>query len=139
MNQFMHLISSTIFIFNYCTIWDDCRAHGARPVQPLPAVRPRHLQPPCHDEEELLSVQRLVQVLRRRHALARRTCSSSAAPSLRPGPRARRAKLAYVTAFFVLGHTGLLWMQYGFRITMVWLVKLITDPFTDVAACYPAR
>ena len=43
-----------------------------------------------------------------------------------------------VTLFFVLGHTGLLWMQYGFRISMVWLVKLITDPFTDVVAYYPA-
>ena len=43
-----------------------------------------------------------------------------------------------VTMFFVLGHTGLLWMQYGFRIAMVWLVKLITDPFTDVAAYYPS-
>jgi glutamate-1-semialdehyde 2,1-aminomutase len=43
-----------------------------------------------------------------------------------------------VTLFFVLGHTGLLWMQYGFKIAMVWLVKLITDPFTDVAAYYPS-
>jgi hypothetical protein len=29
-------------------------------------------------------------------------------------------------------------MQYGFKIAMVWLVKLITDPFTDVAAYYPS-
>ena len=35
-------------------------------------------------------------------------------------------------------HAGLLWMQYGFRISMVWLVKLVTDPFTDVAAYYPS-
>ena len=42
--------------------------------------------------------------------------------------------MAHGDDVFVLGHTGLLWMQYGFRIAMVWLVKLITDPFTDVAA-----
>jgi hypothetical protein len=29
-------------------------------------------------------------------------------------------------------------MQYGFRIASVWLVKLVTDPITDVYAYHPA-
>mmetsp|Transcript_4529 Transcript_4529/g.16236 ORF Transcript_4529/g.16236 Transcript_4529/m.16236 type:complete len:152 (+) Transcript_4529:2045-2500(+) len=43
-----------------------------------------------------------------------------------------------VTIFFVVGHTAMLWLLHGFRIAMVWLLKLLSDPFTDLQAYYPS-
>ena len=143
-NQFMHLISSTIFIFNYYTIWGDCTTTMVLGLFSLFLRQSGHaiFEPPCHDEEELLlgfntrskcfvvagyALAPLVTLLQLSGTV-------NFVQALEPVARS----WLYVTAFFVLGHTGLLWMQYGFRIAMVWLVKLITDPFTDVAAYYPS-
>ncbi len=143
-NQFMHLISSTIFIFNYYTIWGNCTTTMVLGLFSLFLRQSGHaiFEPPCHDEEELLL-----------GFNTRSKCFVVAGYTLAPiitllqlsntvnfvqalEPVAKSWLL--VTLFFVLGHTGLLWMQYGFKIAMVWLVKLITDPFTDVAAYYPS-
>ena len=55
-NQFMHLISSTIFIINYYTIWSNCTATMATGLFSLFLRQSGHaiFEPPCHDEEELL-------------------------------------------------------------------------------------
>jgi glutamate-1-semialdehyde 2,1-aminomutase len=42
----------------------------------------------------------------------------------------------YLTVAVVLGHAVLLVWKYDFRSSMIWLVKLVTDPFTDIAAYY---
>lgn len=143
-NQFMHLISSTIFIFNYYTIWGNCTTTMVLGLFSLFLRQSGHaiFEPPCHDEEELLL-----------GFNTRSKCFVVAGYTLAPvvtllqlsgtynfvqalEPVARSWLL--VTMFFVLGHTALLWLQYGFRIAMVWLVKLVTDPFTDVVAYYPS-
>jgi glutamate-1-semialdehyde 2,1-aminomutase len=100
------------------------------------------MEPPCHDEEELLL-----------GFNTRSKCFVVAGYTLAPLVTLLQLSGSYnfiqalepvakswllVTMFFVLGHTALLWLQYGFRISMVWLVKLITDPFTDVVAYYPS-
>ena len=55
-NQFMHLISSTIFIFNYYTIWGNCTTTMVLGLFSLFLRQSGHaiFEPPCHDEEELL-------------------------------------------------------------------------------------
>ena len=143
-NQFMHLISSTIFIINYCTIWSNCTATMATGLFSLFLRQSGHaiFEPPCHDEEELLlgfntrskcfvvagyTLAPLISLLRLSNDVGFFLTLASIA----------RSWLG-VTLFFVLGHTGLLWMQYGFRISMVWLIKLVTDPFTDVLVYYPS-
>ena len=144
-NQFMHLISSTIFIFNYYTIWGDCTTTMVLGLFSLFLRQSGHaiFEPPCHDEEELLlgfntrskcfvvagyALAPLISLLQ----LSGTVNFVQALASIARG-RGSASRL-----FFVLGHTGLLWMQYGFRIAMVWLVKLITDPFTDVLVYYPS-
>jgi glutamate-1-semialdehyde 2,1-aminomutase len=143
-NQFMHLISSTIFIFNYYTIWGDCTTTMVLGLFSLFLRQSGHaiFEPPCHDEEELLlgfntrskcfvvAGYTLAPIV----TLLQLSGSVNFVQALEPVARS----WLLVTLFFVLGHTGLLWMQYGFKIAMVWLVKLITDPFTDVAAYYPS-
>ena len=42
----------------------------------------------------------------------------------------------FLTLAVILGHMVLLRWKYDFRSSMVWLVKLVTDPFTDIAAYY---
>jgi hypothetical protein len=37
-----------------------------------------------------------------------------------------------ITAFFVFGHVAILSLQYGFVLSMVWFIKFVTDPFTDL-------
>ena len=143
-NQFMHLISSTIFIFNYYTIWGDCTTTMVLGLFSLFLRQSGHaiFEPPCHDEEELLlgfntrskcfvvAGYTLAPIV----TLLQLSGTVNFVQALEPVAKS----WLMVTMFFVLGHTGLLWMQYGFRIAMVWLVKLITDPFTDVAAYYPS-
>jgi glutamate-1-semialdehyde 2,1-aminomutase len=41
-----------------------------------------------------------------------------------------------LTLIAVLGHTALVAWKYDFRSSMIWLIKLLTDPFTDIAAYY---
>ena len=41
------------------------------------------------------------------------------------------------TALVVLGHVARLTPRHGFRNAMIWLVKLITDPLTDIVAYTP--
>jgi len=40
------------------------------------------------------------------------------------------------TFLVVLGRVIYLVRRYDFRTSMIWFVKLITDPFTDIAAYY---
>jgi glutamate-1-semialdehyde 2,1-aminomutase len=42
-----------------------------------------------------------------------------------------------LTLVVVFGRVAYLFRKYNFRISMIWFVKLITDPFTDIAAYSP--
>lgn len=41
-----------------------------------------------------------------------------------------------MTAAVVLGHVAFLAWKHDLWSSMIWFVKLITDPFTDIAAYY---
>jgi hypothetical protein len=42
----------------------------------------------------------------------------------------------YMTGAVVLGHVAFLAWKHDFWSSMIWFVKLVTDPFTDIAAYY---
>jgi glutamate-1-semialdehyde 2,1-aminomutase len=42
----------------------------------------------------------------------------------------------YLTLGVVLAHVAWLVWKHDFRSSMIWLIKLATDPFTDIAAYY---
>ena len=46
--------------------------------------------------------------------------------------------IVYKTTFLIVGHTIALYNNYGFIIASVWLIKFLTDPFTDIIAYYPS-
>ena len=98
-NQFMHLISSTIFIFNYYTIWGDCTTTMVLGLFSLfSASRARYLRAPVPRRGGApVGVQHPEQVLRRRgvHARAHRHAPAALRVcQLRAGARARRALVA---------------------------------------------
>jgi len=85
-------------------------------------------EPPCHDEEELLL-----------GFNTRSKCFVFGSYALAPLFTNNVADMwFYITAYFVLGHTAIVWSQYNFCISMVWFVKLATDPITDVIAYWPS-
>jgi glutamate-1-semialdehyde 2,1-aminomutase len=43
------------------------------------------------------------------------------------------------TLFVVFGRIAYLVWKYDFRISMIWFIKLITDPLTDIVAYFPRR
>jgi glutamate-1-semialdehyde 2,1-aminomutase len=43
------------------------------------------------------------------------------------------------TVFVVMGRVVFLTWKHDFRIAMIWFVKLVTDPLTDVVAYFPRR
>ena len=115
-NQFMHLISSTIFIFNYYTIWGDCTTtmvlgffspSSASRATPSSSPVPRRGGTPPR-------VQHPFQVLRRRgYTLAPIVTLLQLGTVNFVQALCVAKSWLMVTMFFVLGHTGLLWMQYA--------------------------
>jgi glutamate-1-semialdehyde 2,1-aminomutase len=42
----------------------------------------------------------------------------------------------FMTLVVVFGHVAFLAWKHNLRNSLIWLVKLVTDPFTDIAAYY---
>ena len=139
-NRMGHLLSSSAFISSYYLVLKD-------PVSAmcigLPALFVRQIghavfEPPCHDKEELLlGFTTRSKTLVVGSYLAIPTIHLFLADSL-----SRRSILALVptvaqewlllTIAVVLGHVGMLAWTHGLKNALVWWVKLMTDPFTDL-------
>jgi len=139
-NRMGHLLSSSAFISSYYLVLKD-------PVSAmcigLPALFVRQIghavfEPPCHDKEELLlGFTTRSKTLVVGSYLAIPTIHLFLADSL-----SRRSILALVptvaqewlllTIVVVLGHVGMLAWTHGLKNALVWWVKLMTDPFTDL-------
>ena len=100
------------------------------------------LEPPCHDKEKALLGYNtrnktlivlgylLIPVIQffRAGSLSFATLSSiSAAVAL---------QWFFFTLAVVFGRVALLAWEYDFRTSMLWFIKLVTDPITDIAAYY---
>jgi len=144
-NQLFHIISSSVFLGCYAlAFWDLTTAMWAG----LAALFLRQighaiLEPPCHDKEALLlgfntrnktlilGAYLLIPVV---HLLS---ASAWTVEAMRPIAAAVGVEWFLWTLVVVGGRVAYLVLTHGARLAMVWFVKLITDPITDVVAYSP--
>ena len=143
-NQFFHLLSSSVFLYCYgLAFWDLTRAMCLG----LAALFVRQighaiLEPPCHDKEALLlgfttpnktllvAAYLLIPLF---HLVNASSLSFATLTAIVPTVA---QQWVFLTLAAVLGHVGYLLWKYDFRSAMIWLVKLVTDPLTDIGAYY---
>ena len=143
-NQFFHLLSSSAFIVCYVWSFFDLTSAMCLGLGSLSIRQFGHaiLEPPCHDKEQallgfntrdkslLVGCYVLVPLA---YMIWKGTGHLSSGASM-------ISVIAhlwfYLTFLAVVGHTLLVAWKYDFRSSMIWLIKLITDPFTDIAAYY---
>jgi glutamate-1-semialdehyde 2,1-aminomutase len=146
-NQLLHLVSSSAFLVCYVLAFRDLTAAMWMGLGALVLRQFGHavLEPPCHDKEALLlgfdtrkktviaGMYLLIPVV---HALRADAWNVPTLAALAP-------TVAWHWFLWTLAVVGgrvvyLNW-AHGFRTSMIWFVKLVTDPVTDVVAYVPRR
>ena len=136
-NQWLHLISSSIFIYCYGIFMNDYSTAMYLGLFSLVIRQSGHyiFEPPCHEKEQAMlgfDTESKVQVV----------ITYAVIPLLLMGYlqfsgmvdiSLAQAWLG-VTFTVVFGRVALLWYRYGFIVSMHWYVKFVTDPFTDIPA-----
>jgi glutamate-1-semialdehyde 2,1-aminomutase len=145
-NQLFHIISSSVFLGCYVlAFWDLTTAMWAG-LAALALRQGGHaiLEPPCHDKEALLlgyntrnktlvlGAYLLIPVV---HVVAAAPWTTGAPLGMLAAAVARDWFLWTVAV--VAGRVAYLVWAHGPRLALVWLVKLVTDPITDIAAYAP--
>jgi glutamate-1-semialdehyde 2,1-aminomutase len=144
-NQILHIISSTTFLGCYALVFRDLTAAMWLGLAALFLRQLGHavLEPPCHDKEAtllgyttrsktlILGAYLLIPAV---HLILADGWSRAALAGLAP-PVAR--DLFCWTLAVVGGRVAFLAWTHGLRLAAVWLVKLVTDPLTDIAAYAP--
>mmetsp|Transcript_12430 Transcript_12430/g.15416 ORF Transcript_12430/g.15416 Transcript_12430/m.15416 type:complete len:226 (+) Transcript_12430:151-828(+) len=134
-NQFLHLVSSSMFLYCYAILFNDYESAVYIGIASLLIRQAGHyiFEPPCHDEEQaMLGFDTRNKV---------RICISyGLVPFAFMAAVARNYDISLaqmlltLTFVIVFGRVLLLWHRYGFVVSMHWYVKFITDPFTDMPA-----
>ena len=144
-NQLFHIVSSSVFLGCYVlAFWDLTTAMWAG----LAALFLRQfghaiLEPPCHDKEATLlgyNTRNKTLILGTYFMIPIANVVWSGAYTLE-ALRALAGPIAYqwfaMTATVVAGRVAYLIWAHGPWLALVWLVKLVTDPITDVIAYSP--
>ena len=143
-NQVLHLLSSSTFIFCYVLIFFDLTSAVCLGLAALFVRQFGHavLEPPCHDKEQLL----LGFNTRDKTIIVAGYGLIFAAVLMRVHARSWGAVVGagptlahwwfFMTLAVVFGHVAFLAWKHNLRNSLIWLVKLVTDPFTDIAAYY---
>jgi len=143
-NQFFHLLSSSVFIFCYVFVFFDLTQAMFLGLTALFVRQFGHaiLEPPCHDKEALL----LGFNTRDKTLIVLAYLLIPCAHIIRAASLSREALVPivsvvahqwfFLTVFVVFGHVLFLAWKHDLRSGLVWFVKLITDPFTDIGAYY---
>jgi glutamate-1-semialdehyde 2,1-aminomutase len=144
-NQVFHIISSSVFLGCYAlAFWDLTTAMWAGLAALfLRQVGHAILEPPCHDKEALL-----LGYNTRNKTLVLGAYLVIPVIHLMRAPAWNAEALGVVlatvaqqwfawTLLVVGGRVVYLVWAHGLRLALVWFVKLITDPFTDIAAYSP--
>jgi glutamate-1-semialdehyde 2,1-aminomutase len=143
-NQFFHLLSSSVFIYCYIFIFSDLTRAMCLGLAALFVRQFGHavLEPPCHDKEALLlgfntrnktlivAGYLLIPVI---HLVRAGSLTFETLALMAPTVAQQWLLL---TLAVVLGHVVYLVWVHNFRSAMIWFVKLVTDPFTDIVAYY---
>ena len=143
-NQLFHLLSSSAFIYCYIVAFFDLTTAMCLGLAALFVRQFGHaiLEPPCHDKEALLLGYNtrnktlivlgyvlipIVQLVRVK-SLGEDWSSALTTIALH---------WFLWTMAVVLGRVMYLAWKHDLRISMIWFVKLVTDPFTDIVAYFP--
>lgn len=145
LNQFGHILSSSVFIYCYFLIFANLTTAVSFSLAALLVRQLGHavIEPPCHDKEELLlgyntsnkTIIVLAYVLIPFFNLAGVDAWTWAA-AVDTLPAIAKQWFG-LTLIVVLGRVAYLTWLHDFRISMVWFIKLITDPLTDLIAYVP--
>jgi glutamate-1-semialdehyde 2,1-aminomutase len=146
-NQALHLVSSSVFIYCYARIFGDLTTAMCLGLASLFLRQFGHavLEPVCHEKEALLLGYNtpkktlivlgyaLVPVIEmaRAHTMSLAGFTSLIDPIALQWFR--------WTVFVILARVAYLAWTFDARTSMIWFVKLVTDPFTDIAAYFPRR
>jgi glutamate-1-semialdehyde 2,1-aminomutase len=145
LNQLFHLLSSSVFIYCYFLIFTDLTTAVSASLVALFVRQFGHalVEPPCHDKEELLlgfntpnktmivSAYILIPIV---NMIAAGGWTFAVFMEKFP---AIAQQWWGLTVVVVLGRVIYLAWLHDFRISMIWFVKLISDPFTDILAYLP--
>ena len=144
-NQLLHIVSSSVFLICYgYALWDLPTAMWAG----MAALFVRQfghaiLEPPCHDKEATLlgyNTRNKTMILGSFLLLPFATVAVAGSWTLE-GVRAVAPLIGYqwfgVMAAVVGGRVAYLVFKHGPRLALVWFVKLVTDPITDLIAYSP--
>jgi glutamate-1-semialdehyde 2,1-aminomutase len=146
-NQFFHLLSSSTFIFCYFFIFFDFTPAMALGMAALFVRQIGHaiLEPPSHDKEKLLlgfntrnktlivGGYILIPLVQAGKLLRNGSLSLEAFALTMPTVAEQWFLLTLAAVF---GRVLYLIWAHDFRSSMLWFIKLITDPFTDIIAYY---
>ena len=146
-NQFFHLLSSSVFIYCYILAFSDLTTAMCLGLASLFVRQFGHaiLEPPCHDKEALLLGfnTRNKSLIVLGYALIPIILMMQAGAWSLAGFSTLIAPIALNwflwTLLVVLGRVTYLVWKHDFRISMIWFIKLITDPVTDIFAYFPRR
>jgi glutamate-1-semialdehyde 2,1-aminomutase len=145
LNQFFHIVSSSVFICCYfLAFWDLTRAICIG----LAAFFLRQfghaiLEPPCHDKEKLLlgfNTRNKTLILAGYFLIpiVHLVSASSLTVAALPATIAAIAEHWFGwTVAVILGRVVYLIWKHNVRSSMIWFVKVITDPLTDIMAYSP--
>ena len=142
MNQLLHLVSSSTFLYCYVVAFSNLTRAMCFGLASLFVRQFGHavLEPPCHDKEALLlgfnTRNKTLIVLG--YLLLPMLHLVQASSLTREGLFSMTTTVAQQwflwTLAVVAGRVGYLVWKHNFRIAMIWFVKLVTDPLTDIVA-----
>jgi glutamate-1-semialdehyde 2,1-aminomutase len=146
-NQFFHLLSSSAFIYCYFVAFFDLTTAMCLGLASLFVRQFGHaiLEPPCHDKEALL----LGYNTRNKTLIVLGYLLIPVIHMAQTGGWTAEIFTSVIgqvalswflwTLLVVFGRVAFLMWKHDFRISMIWFVKLITDPLTDIVAYFPRR
>ena len=144
-NQFFHILSSSVFLYCYVLLFSDLTTAVCWSLAALLVRQAGHalIEPPCHDKEALL-------LGFNTHKKSLIVAGYVLIPVLHMGSAgdwtltflsSQLASIAHhwfvLTLLVVTGRVAYLIWAHDFRISMIWFIKLITDPLTDIMAYSP--
>ncbi len=146
-NQMLHLVSSSVFLYCYAILAFDLTSAMCLGLAALFVRQFGHavLEPDAHDKEMTLlgyttQNKTLIVIGYTLIPLAVMiTAGSVGVTSLVEQLPVIAEYWWYWTLFVILARISYLVWKFSFRTSMIWYVKLVTDPLTDVVTYFPRR
>jgi glutamate-1-semialdehyde 2,1-aminomutase len=146
-NQMLHLVSSTVFLYCYAILAFDLTSAMCLGLAALFVRQFGHavLEPDAHEKEMSL----LGYTTHNKTLIVIGYTLIPLAVLLEAGTVSIAAFVAHVpriaaywwywTQFVIFARIAYLVWKFSFRTSMIWYVKLVTDPLTDIIAYFPRR